>query len=54
MFYALGFDHREKIIYASDPLDYVQKGMIYKFDALNGTFVDNWVSGVIPGDFYFN
>ncbi len=54
MFYSLGYDHREKLIYASDPLDYTQQGVVYKFDGVDGTLVDQHESGVIPGHFYFN
>ncbi|MCD4680249.1 MAG: hypothetical protein K8S00_07665 [Bacteroidales bacterium] len=54
MFYALGFDDEEELIYVSDPLDYVQQGWVFKYDATNGTVVDSFESGVIPGGFYFN
>ncbi len=52
--YALGFDKKEQLIYVSDPLDYVQQGWVFKYDAINGIVVDSAVSGVIPGEFYFN
>lgn len=54
LFYGLGYDKKEDMIYASDPLDYVQKGWVFRFESTNGTVIDSIASGVIPGEFYFN
>lgn len=54
MFYGLGYDEVDELIYVSDPLDYVQRGWVYMYDALSGIVVDSLQAGVIPGEFYFN
>lgn len=54
MYYALGFDPVVNMIYASDPLDYTQNGIIQRFDAYNGSAVDSFEGGVIPTFFLFN
>lgn len=53
MFYGLGFDQEANYLYASDPLDYVQNGMVYRYNAVNGSLVDSLQAGIIPGEFYF-
>jgi YVTN family beta-propeller protein len=40
-------------IYTSDALDYVQDGIVYRYDA-NGVRLDSLRTGIIPGDFLFN
>lgn len=40
-------------IYTSDALDYVQDGVVYRYDA-DGTMLDSIRSGLIPGNFWFN
>jgi hypothetical protein len=54
MFYGLGFDEKEKMIYATDPLDYAQNGWVYRFNASDGTPVDSILVGIIPNGFWFN
>lgn len=54
MFYGLGFDNLANFIYASDPLDYAQDGLVYRYDAINGSVIDSIQAGIIPGEFYFN
>jgi len=54
MFYALGFDSKENVIYATDPLDFAQNGWVYRYDALDGSLVDSFLAGRIPGGFWFN
>jgi len=51
-FYALGVDPRNDDIYLSDALDFVQKGVIYRFDK-NGTELFNFKAEIIPGEFFF-
>ncbi len=53
MFYGLGFDAVDNVIYASDPLDYVQNGIVYRYDASNGSVIDSLDAGIIPGEFLF-
>jgi hypothetical protein len=54
MFYAMGFDNKEDIIYASDPMDYTQNGYVYLYNASNGTAIDTIMAGVVPGGFCFS
>ncbi len=51
-FYGLGVDPNSSIIYVSDAIDYVQRGVIYRYKP-NGTVINNFLAGIIPGDFYF-
>ena len=53
MFYGLGFDYATGFIYASDPLDYVQDGLVYRYDANTGAAIDSIQAGIVPGEFYF-
>lgn len=51
--YALGIDPAKGDIYFSDPLDYAQPGVIYRYDANGDTMLDSITSGIIPGNFLF-
>lgn len=53
MFYGLGLDYLTNIIYASDPLDYVQDGLVYRYEANTGEVIDSLQAGIVPGEFYF-
>jgi len=52
MFYGLGMDITANIIYASDPLDFLQNGVVYRYDAANGELIDSFEAGIGPGEFY--
>jgi YVTN family beta-propeller protein len=52
-FYGLGIDPSSGIVYVADAVDYVQRGVIYRFNSL-GTVLNTFQAGIIPGDFYFN
>ncbi len=54
MFYGLGYDPVEGMIYATDPLDYVQRGYFMRFKGENGMPADTFLVGIIPGGFWFN
>jgi DNA-binding beta-propeller fold protein YncE len=54
MFYGLGFDQAQKMIYATDPLDYAQNGWVFRFDGATGAPVDSFMVGIIPNGFWFN
>lgn len=54
MYYGLGYDIAEDIIYAADPLDYSQNGIIYRFNASDGLPVDYFTAGLVPNGFWFN
>ena len=51
-FYGLAIDKAKNEIYVSDAIDYIQKGKIYRFHS-NGIEIDNFLVGIIPGDFLF-
>lgn len=52
LFYGLGIEPGTGIIYVVDAIDYVQKGIISRYRP-DGTFIDSFKAGIIPGDFYF-
>lgn len=51
--YALGIDPTSGDIYFSDPLDYAQPGVIYRYNANGGSMLDSISAGIIPGTFFF-
>lgn len=51
-FYGLGIDPSTNEIYISDAIDYVQKGVIYRYQS-NGNLINTFRAGIIPGEFYF-
>ena len=53
MFYSLAYDDVENIIYSSDALDYVQNGLVFRFNANTGEMIDSFNAGIIPGEFFF-
>jgi len=53
MFYSLGFDPKESIIYVSDPVDYVQPGWVFRYDALTGITIDSLKAGIVPAEYLF-
>ncbi|NOX48085.1 MAG: DUF5074 domain-containing protein [Chlorobi bacterium] len=53
-FYGLAYDETDNVIYSSDPLDYVQNGLVYRFDAISGELINSFNAGVIPREFYFS
>ncbi len=50
--YGLGIDPYSNEIYVSDAIDYVQKGVVYRYNS-NGILINSFRAGIIPGDFYF-
>lgn len=52
LFYALGIDPTNDDIYVSDAVDYVQEGIILRYDK-NYTLLDSFKVGIIPGAFVF-
>ncbi len=53
IFYGLACDKSENVIYSSDPLDYVQNGLVFRFNANSGEIINSFNAGVIPGEFCF-
>lgn len=52
-FYGLGVDPNTGIVYVADAIDYVQNGVILKYQS-NGTYLGSFIVGIIPNHFYFN
>jgi hypothetical protein len=52
LFFGLGIDPVRSTIYASDALDYQQKGYVYRFKA-DGTAIDSFRVDINPGFFCF-
>lgn len=52
-FYGIGIEPNSGIVYVADAIDYVQRGKIYRYKP-DGTLINSFLSGIIPGDFYFN
>lgn len=50
-FYAIGV-HPSGELYVSDAIDYTQAGKVIRYDA-NGTMLDSFTAGIIPGAFSF-
>ncbi len=51
-FYGLGVDQATSTVYVADALDFVQRGMIYRFSP-DGMPVDTFRAGIAPGSFCF-
>jgi hypothetical protein len=52
LLYALGIDPITRDIYCSDAIDYIQSGVIYRYNN-SGTLLDSFTAGIIPGSFCF-
>lgn len=53
LFYSIGVDPESGIIYASDAVDYQQKGKIFRY-LPEGALKDSFDVDIIPGSFVFN
>jgi glutamine cyclotransferase len=51
-FYGLGIDSHNSEIYVSDALDFMQRGIVYRYTA-QGVPVDTFSAGIMPGAFCF-
>ncbi|MGB0888403.1 MAG: DUF5074 domain-containing protein [Vicingaceae bacterium] len=51
-FYQLGIHPINEEIYVSDAIDYIQDGLIFRYDS-NGNLIHQFNAGVIPGNFLF-
>jgi YVTN family beta-propeller protein len=52
-FYGLGINPNDGVIYVSDAIDYVQRGLVYRYKS-NGTVINTFLAGTVPGGFCFN
>ena len=53
MFYSLAYDDVENTIYTSDAIDYVQNGIVFKYNAATGELLNTFNAGIVPGEFLF-
>jgi hypothetical protein len=51
-FYSLGVDPHNSDVYVGDAIDFVQQGIVYRYNA-SGAAIDTIWSGIAPGDFFF-
>jgi len=52
-FYGLGIDPATGIVYVADAIDYVQRGIVYRYKP-DGSLLDSFRAGIVPGDFWFD
>jgi len=53
LYYSLAVDPVTSELYLSDAIDYLQRGLIYRYSPL-GAGIDSFKTGIIPGAFCFN
>lgn len=51
--YSLGYDPVDNYIYISDPVDYIQKGWVFRFNEKTGLVVDSVPAGIVPREYEF-
>lgn len=51
-FYNIGIDPETNIIYVADAIDFVQRGIIYRYTP-DGMLLDSFYAGIVPGEFWF-
>ncbi|OFY63826.1 MAG: hypothetical protein A3H98_00085 [Bacteroidetes bacterium RIFCSPLOWO2_02_FULL_36_8] len=51
-FYGIGIDPKNGDIYIADAVDYIQRGVIYRYKR-NGSLIRTFRVGILPVDFYF-
>ena len=52
LYYSLAIDPQTSELYLSDAIDYLQRGVIYRYSPL-GAKIDSFKTGIIPGAFCF-
>ena len=52
LYYSLAIDPKTSELYLSDAIDYLQRGVIYRYSA-QGARIDSFKTGIIPGAFCF-
>lgn len=52
-FYSLGYEEKTGYLYASDPLDFMNDGFVFRIKADNGTIIDSIQAGIIPRAYAF-
>ena len=52
LYYSLAVDPKTSELYLSDAIDYLQRGVVYRYSA-QGAKIDSFKTGIIPGAFCF-
>lgn len=52
LYYSLAIDPQTSELYLSDAIDYMQRGVIYRYSPI-GAKIDSFKTGIIPGAFCF-
>jgi hypothetical protein len=52
LYYSLAVDPQTSELYLSDAIDYLQRGVIYRYSA-QGAKIDSFKTGIIPGAYCF-
>ncbi|MDZ4846006.1 MAG: hypothetical protein SH857_10705 [Chitinophagales bacterium] len=52
-FYGIGIDPETSTVYVSDAIDFVQRGVVYSYSP-DGTMLNSFYAGIIPGEFWFD
>jgi len=52
-FYGLGYENKTGYLYASDPKDYSNAGIVLRYNSVDGKVVDSVQAGIIPRAFAF-
>lgn len=52
LFYGLGIDPLNGVIYVSDAIDHIQRGWVFRFSS-GGSIIDSFKVDIIPGEFCF-
>jgi len=50
--YGIGIEPNSGVVYVSDAIDYVQRGTVYRYKP-DGSLINSFQAGIIPGDFCF-
>lgn len=53
-FYGLGYQNKTGYLYATDPKNYVNAGIVLRYKATDGSLVDSVQAGIIPRSFAFS
>ncbi len=53
VFYSLGYDPKNDVLYGADAMNFTQEGWIFRYDGNSGTLIDSLQAGIGPTGFCF-